>query len=514
MSSANDMEVTSFQGVEYVDAAILWRHLPASLKSTSDKWTARLKTLKISPQSCRFTPTGNISELATSKAGRKSVYVPKHIWTSNTQRGTPSAAATLPGTRTESAQPPREVQQVPPEQGLEEATDEASTSDDASTSALAPESPPNDEVIAVSELTLAQDEMLVYEGVVLNVRVYGQRVPDKFFVDFNDFHKAIGLTQTREVPDSITVSKIVVEGQTISALAYDEMITLICLKANKNAVARELRKWMTAVIFAAQHGGAQDVPTQAEFASRDVAFRASTYFDDAHKTPINYIMDVCSVLDFDHEFPNKALPLVPAGRNVHDFRACKIGCGDGKDRPGSVRRELVQLIPGCDPRPVAIERFPEATREQLESTYESEMHEEFEEQRVRDIKLNGRQYTEVFILDLTMLEHARKKLGRLADEHRRKLLQDARQETQLAKDSLSAIVTQMNEIRSDLKVRDETMRNREETIRHLESTNKDKTDRTVQLEREVHSLKGALMSALPKKCADIMSGFLLANASA
>ena len=514
MSSSNDIEVTIFQGVEYVDGAILWRTLPAHLKSTSDKWLARLKKLKISPQSCRFTTTGNISELATSNPGRKSVFIPKHIWVDKV-RGTQNNQQTTTAPQADNNAPPS-----PPSPPSAPASPQEQTappieeiSGAPSTSYPMPETP-SEEAIPLCEITLMQEEMFVFAGATLDIKVYGERRPDMFFVNFTDCYRAIGVAQTHDVPDSITVTHIVVEGQSIRALAYDEMITLICLKANKNAVARELRKWMTAVIFAAQHGGAQDVPTQAEFASRDDAFLASTYFDDAHKTPINYIMDVCSVLDFEKEFPNKALPLVPAARNVRDFRACKIGCGDGKDRPGSVRRELVQLIPGCDPRPVAIERFPEATREQLEGTYESEMHEEFEEQRVRDIKLNGRQYTEVFILDLTMLEHARKKLGRLADEHRRKLLQISRQETQLAKDNLSDMVTQMNEIHTDLKVRDEKMRNREETIRHLESTNKDKTDRMVQLEREVHSLKGALMSALPKKCANIMSGFLLANASA
>jgi hypothetical protein len=375
-----------------------------------------------------------------------------------------------------------------------------------------PTEPHSYETVVLSELALDQEEMFKFDG---------ERTPDKFFVSFKDFHLAIGLSRVFEVPECIIVTSAMVDGVPAKLLAYDQMITLICLKANKNAVARELRRWMTAVIFAAQHGGARDVPTQAEFASRDADFLASTYFDDAHKTPINYIMDVCSVTEFEKEYPNKALRLVPAGRSVHDFRACKIGSGDGKDRPGSVRRELLQLVPGCDPRPVAMERFPEATRVQLESEYELEMHEEFEDQRVRDIKLNNRQYTEMFILDLTMLEHARKKLGRLAGEHQRKLLESARKETKLAQESVSVMASQMSEIRSDLRVRDETVRIRDETIRsrdesirHLETSSTEKSERTTQLERENTSLKSALMSALPKRCANIMSGFLLANASA
>jgi hypothetical protein len=69
MSDPSNMHVTKYQGTDYVDAAELWRSLPGHLKSSSDKWTIRLKKLKICPQSCRFTTTGNINELATSKAG-------------------------------------------------------------------------------------------------------------------------------------------------------------------------------------------------------------------------------------------------------------------------------------------------------------------------------------------------------------------------------------------------------------------------------------------------------------
>ena len=522
MATSQNLPTTHFEGTDYVDAAKLWRTLPVHMKSSNDRWSIRLKKLKICPQSCRFSPTGKISELAGSKAGQKSVYVPLHIWTSKTkvddEQGAPDAPvppADAPVPPADAPVPPADAQVQPPHAPAPPA--DAQTPPSTSTAPSNTSEPP----VVMHECFLSNDEMFVFDNSTLNIRAYGEKTPERFFVNCVDVCKALGIVQARNFPDGITITPAVVDGVPTQTLGYDEMITLICLKANKSPVAKELRKWITAVIFSAQHGGGQDVPTQAQFASRDAPYRASTYFDDAHRQPVNYIIEICSATQFEEEHPGTALRLIPKGRSAHDFEACKIGCGDGKDRPGSVRRELMQLVPGSDPRPVAIERFPEASREELEGVYESEMHDEFEDQRVHGLKLNGKNYTEVFILDLRMLEHARKKLGRLADQHRRTQLEDARAETTHANERLAAIVADMSEVRSELKVRnetvrhlDETIRHRDETTRHLEAAVNDKTARTVQLERELASLKGALASALPKKCAHIMSGFLLGNAGA
>lgn len=466
--NTSDMRTTDFEGKQWVDVSVEWQKLPDALKASSDKWARRLSKLRIPVSECRFTHTGDITKLSEpTTGGKKSVYVLMESWNDHVRVAMEKAQAKLK----KKTEPTNNT------------NDEHHDNDDDDPAAASGE--------AMCEIPLTLDEHFVYNNVVLKLRAYGDKTPDDMYVNFEDAVNALAIRRDN-VPSLIELNHALVDGEEIVVISYDMLITLICIKAKNFPVAKEMKRWITHVTHAAQYNTDQNPMRQAEFASRHASYKAKDY--GLMRRPVLYLNEVCSAHKAYDTYPDQIKDALPEDANMAEYSVFKGGFSLNElERIGDVRSDLKVLFPGCDPRPVHSTEFPSATKEQLEHEEGVAFWHDFDAQRIRNIKLRGRQYTELLILNHSDVLLAKTNMNTQSHLFVRSQL-DARDQRALEAE------TRVKELEQEKLFFDLRMAAMQEKQDALEIAR-------TSLQSEVDTTRRGALTVMPKEAAAIASAF-------
>jgi hypothetical protein len=490
---------------EWIDAVVEYPRLPDSITISVERWDRKLRHMGITQvlPECRATKRNDITILDDSRA-RKSIYIVKAVWDAAVARKMAIVDAnavheasvtnvlktdTFMDNGHDSDQESDASQDV-------FVTDHSGGVDAATASTSTPDKDAQNDPTTLEPVEISDNECFVFNDQRMHIKVYGERTAEGLYLDAHDVATAMNFREDN-MPTSIKVMHVKINGSPrVRILPWFAFLHLAFLKRDSYPAARAISTWVSKTMFNIQYEKGLTAVPQATFASRNRPFRPGTYLEDTD-TKIVYGIDFCSASDLEDAYPGTVLPLIPAGRSIHDFRGTKLGCGK-KDRLSSVRSNLKQILPGCDPRPFMTERIPHVTDNELQTAFEAPLHDEYSDQRVGyeahqlQIKRNGEKYTEVFILDIDMKEDVCRKANRMAYLHQDALRLKASTEASEAQASLAGLA----EARMECRIKDTQISCLETSLQKSE-TSLQKRDREIDL------LKQSIARLMPKKMASV-----------
>jgi hypothetical protein len=396
----------------------------------------------------------------------------------------------------------------------------------------------NANALVLSLLSVQEEEGFKINDQPLRVRAYGERDPSQFYLNCRDFKEALGLRTDNDLPTHIETKSAMVGESSVQVLAFEELVGTICYYKRSSPVAKALMDWINKLLYTASYGtapvrAAMEEAIDAQFCavSRQSRYLTIDYFNDGGKYATNYMVEAFTFLEFAAVYPEIARGLLPEGADPKAYIVIKYGCGKkGSRRLVEIRRDLRAILPGCDPRPMFIERFPGATLEDV-TAYEDEWKIEFEDFNIKGIKkADGDAYTELFVMDQPTVEKARLQMTSISyrvNKERIKNANDAANEARravvAAEDVRDKAVAGAEHARDKAvadteNARDKAVADAENArdkaahcVQYLEDKVRYAEERAQRLRKENSALKDALNLA-PKKTAEMLSKLLQVHA--
>lgn len=236
---------------------------------------------------------------------------------------------------------------------------------------------------------------------------------------------------------------------------------------------------------ALQFKSGERATSQTEFATRHIDYRAATYGLSHH--PALYLVEVCSARMARDMYEEHIDAAIPEGSNIDEFCLCKGGYTlDQAVRIAGIQGKLKSMFPGCDPRPVHLSEFPSADKETMLSEETMVFGDDFEPRRVKGIKLRGREYTEMIVMNSTDVQMAKNSMDSRARQYTRDQLDSASRRVSDANERVRAL--EMDKLISDMR---------------LEAL----VEKNTALQSEVATTRKAALTVMPKEAAAIASTF-------
>lgn len=501
------VEVTHFEGREWINATEEYFRLPPRFVLSTDKWERRLKHIHIAyaRPDVRTTKRGNIAVEEEMPRVRKDVYVVKTVWDAAMRKcqeqgpharrsarvvADPVAPVNTPDCEAEGDQP-EDDGGAPDQAASEDETDDATGAG----------------TLTLQRITLNHGEYFVHDGHRYDIKMYGERTADGLYLDARDVAACINMRFTN-MPSSILVKDALVDGESILALPWFAFLHLAFLKAASHPVAKAIGTWVSDTMFMVQYEGGVGVATQAEFASRRCRYSLETYIGHLDAgDQIIYAIDALPAGALESAYPGTVAPLV-ADRDLASKRIIKMGCGK-RERIGAVRADLNKILPGHDPRPIFVVRVPSVSDRELEDNFEKALHMEFADVR---IGCDGRAsipgprhdaYTELFLIDADMKELAHRKASSLVDRHIRVLSEASDKVLRDTRSELSELV----EVRMDNRVKETKIQHLETALGKSETALEKSETALRKSDEECMRLKDTIAQLLPRKMSALKSAF-------
>jgi hypothetical protein len=381
----------------------------------------------------------------------------------------------------------------------------------------------NTDALVLAPIAMQQEEGFRLNDQPLQVRAYGERHPSEFYLDYQDVKAALGVNTYHDLPTHIEIQSAVVGGSSVQVLAFEELVSAICFYKRSSPVAKALMDWINKLLYAASYGtapvrAAMEEAVDAQFCvvSRHSRYLTIDYFNDGGKYAVNYMIEAFTFLEFAAVYPQIAWGSIPEGADPKAYIVIKYGCGKkGSRRLIEVRQDLRAILPGCDPRPMYIERFPGATLEDV-TAYEDEWKTEFEEFNIKGIKkADGGAYTELFVMDRPTVEKARLHMVSISDRVNEERVTNA---NDVAVEARRAVAAADKAVADAENARDKAVTSAENArdkaahcVQHLEGKVQYAEEKVQRLRKENSALRDALNLA-PKKTAEMLSKLLQVHA--
>lgn len=490
-SFADPPLVTEFAGVQFVDATKEWHKLPHGLRELRSCWHTRLASVGISIAACRLTKIGDITTLVETRVGgTKSVYVPLSMWNSMLERVRSGHGG---------AQKP--TKQTPIQRTVDH---------------------------ELADIQLQPGEEFQYEGVVLNIKMYGERTVGDMYADLSNTTKVLGIHQVRDCPDVEVFDAKTVDGREIPVINFRGLVTLWAVYARKSVIASALLDWVVDTVFSAQYGGQAPVQ-QGEYAAMTLVDRSTRYsgndwaMNGDTKVQGLYLDEVCSATMAHERWPEQvgeAMQALPDGTSLHDAVIVKIGYSiDKKRRACDLRTDMRKAFgPEADLRIVAFARCPDASEQELKE-HETDILMDFKTYQLRGVVVDGVQPQELFVATRTIARdmasalsvqasvYVRSRVDRVNNLHAQAETRAAEAEERVRKtrESLERMNLKMEALDT---LTNERMAVRDSKIQEREATIEANKLALASKDEEIKALRKALTKTLPSEVASLLAGVL------
>ena len=193
-----------------------------------------------------------------------------------------------------------------------------------------------------------------------------------------------------------------------------------------------------------------------------------------------------------------------------------------------VRSDLRAIVAGCDPRPISIQRYAGATEAALKAT-ETAWHTEYEDRRINNVLLRGREYTEIFVLTSDEIEGATRfesaLAAKFAREHETEMsaalakerasaadaaneLIAARAERDVAKESVRGLQAAVSGLQDRILDKDAALAAKDAALADKDAALAAKDAAMDAKAQDVAALQTALKDVLPRKTASLIAKVL------